>query len=181
MCGSKTISKSARLSWRFLRRERDGATAIEFGIVALPFFMLLVALIEIGLVFFGNFTLENAVDRAARMIRTGEAQTSGFDAGAFKTQVCANVYAMLDCANGLKVDVRTFENFGGVALPPPLDGDGNLIDDFEFQPGNGGDIVVVRAFYEWDLIDSVPGAGLGNMAGGHRLLSATAAFRNEPF
>jgi Flp pilus assembly protein TadG len=176
----KLPNKSRRLR-HFLRHERDGATAIEFGIVALPFFMLLVALIEIGLVFFGNFTLENAVDRAARKIRTGEAQTAGFDAGAFKTEVCSNVYAMLDCSGGLKVDVRTFENFGGVALPPPLDGDGNLIDDFEFSPGNGGDIVVVRAFYEWDLIASVPGAGLGNMAGGSRLLAATVAFRNEPF
>ena len=181
MSVSVQYPKSARELWRFLHGERDGTTAIEFGIVSLPFFMLLVALIEIGLVFFGNFTLENAVDRAARKIRTGEAQTSGFDAGAFKTEVCSNVYAMLDCAGGLKVDVRTFENFGGVALPPPLDGDGNLIDDFDFDPGNGGDIVVVRAFYEWDLIASVPGAGLGNMAGGHRLLSATVAFRNEPF
>lgn len=177
----RMIPMSSRQLWRFLRGERDGVAAVEFGIVALPFFMLLVALIEIGLVFFGNFTLENALDRAARKIRTGEAQSAGFDAGAFKNEVCANVYAMLNCDSGLKVDVRTFDNFSGVALPPPLDGDGNLVEAFEFDPGNGGDIVVVRAFYEWDLIAAVPGAGLGNMAGGHRLLSATAAFRNEPF
>jgi len=178
---SSRQSQPARHLWRFLRRERGGSTAIEFGIVALPFFMLLVALIEIGLVFFGNFTLENAVDRAARKIRTGEAQSAGFDAGAFKNEICTHVYAMLDCAGGLKIDVRTFKNFNGVALPPPLDENGNLVDDFQFDPGLGGDIVVVRAFYDWDLIAAVPGAGLGNMAGGHRLLSATAAFRNEPF
>lgn len=43
-------------------KDRSGASAIEFGIVAAPFFALIMALIEVSLVFFTNFTLENAVD-----------------------------------------------------------------------------------------------------------------------
>lgn len=166
---------------RRFRHHKGGATAVEFGIIALPFFALLFALIEIGLVFFANFTLENAVDHAARMIRTGQAQQQGFDASRFKDEVCSRVYGLLACADGLKVDVRKFDQFSSVSVPPPLDGDGNLQDNFEFEPGNGGDIVIVRAFYEFGLLANIPGAGLGNMANGNRLLSASAAFRNEPF
>jgi hypothetical protein len=51
----------------------------------------------------------------------------------------------------------------------------------------GGQIVIVRAFYEWDLPAKLPTAISGlsvrmsNMADGNLLLIATQAFRNEPF
>jgi len=165
---------------RRLRADNSGATAIEFGIVAAPFFALMLALIEVSLVFFANFTLENAVDQASRMIRTGQAQEQGFSEAQFKQAVCDNVSGVYDCMAGLKLDVRKFDDFGGINLPDPLDGDGELLNNFGFDIGVGGNVVVVRAFYEWDLIANFPG-GLGNMPNGSRLLVATAAFRNEPF
>lgn len=177
----QTKSRAKRPTLRFFRKERSGAAAIEFAIVAAPFFALLFALIEIGLVFFGSFTLENAVDEAGRMIRTGQAQQQGFSEDRFKEEVCNNVYALFDCMTGLKIDVRKFDDFTGVNLPPPLNGEGELQDNFQYDPGVGGEIVVVRAFYEWSLIANIPGAGLGNMGNGSRLVTATATFRNEPF
>lgn len=165
---------------RRLRADNSGTTAIEFGIVAAPFFALMVALIEVSLVFFANFTLENAVDQASRLIRTGQAQEQGFDEAQFKQAVCNHVSGVYDCMAGLKLDVRKFDDFTGINLPDPLDGNGELRNDFGYDSGAGGDVVVVRAFYEWNLIANFPG-GLGNMPGGGRLLVATAAFRNEPF
>lgn len=165
---------------RRLRTDDSGATAIEFGIIALPFFTLLVALIEVSLVFFANFTLDNAVDKASRLIRTGQAQTQGFSETQFKQAICDNVTGLQNCMAGLKLDVQRFDNFTGVTMPDPLDADGELRNDFSFDPGTGGDVVIVRAFFEWNLIASFPG-GLGNMPDGGRLLVATAAFRNEPF
>lgn len=165
---------------RRLRADNSGATAIEFGIVATPFFALMLALIEVSLVFFGTFTLENAVDQTSRMIRTGQAQEQGFSEAQFKQTVCDKVSVIPDCMAGLKLDVRKFDDFGGINLPDPLDGDGELVNNFSFDIGVGGNVVVVRAFYEWDLIATFPG-GLGNMPNGSRLLVATAAFRNEPF
>jgi hypothetical protein len=54
--------------------------------------------------------------------------------------------------------------------------------NFTYDPGVGGDVVVVRTFYEWDIAAKLPKPiGLSNMANGARLLAATAAFRNEPF
>jgi len=175
----KTSTRKRGILSRF-RGDRCGATAIEFGIVALPFFTLLVALIEVSLVFFANFTLENAVEKASRLIRTGQAQTQGFSESQFKQSICDDVTGIQNCLGGLKLDVQRFDDFSGVSLPSPLDANGELRTDFSYNPGSGGDVVIVRAFFEWDLIASFPGS-LGNMPGGGRLLVATAAFRNEPF
>lgn len=163
-----------------LRRDESGASALEFGLVAAPFFALLTALIEVSLVFFGSFTLENAVDQTARLIRTGQAQEAGMSADGFKTEVCDRIYALFDCEGELRVEVQTFESFSEITLEDPLE-DGELEDDYTFETGNGGDVVIVRAFYEWPLIAKIPGAGLGNMPGGNRLLIASSTFRNEPF
>ena len=57
-------------------KEQSGATAIEFGMVALPFVLLLFGILSVCLYFFTTFTLENAVWQAARAIRTGQVQQS---------------------------------------------------------------------------------------------------------
>jgi Flp pilus assembly protein TadG len=162
-------------------RNSSGATALEFAMVAGPFLLLLFGILAVGLLFVGNMTLEHAIEQGARLIRTGEAQTQGFDAGRFKSEVCKYLTAPLSCG-GLKLDVRTCSSFGSCQLTNPLDSGGNLISGFSYEPGVGGDIVIVRAFYEWDLLAAMPPAvRLSNMPNGNRVLIATAAFRNEPF
>lgn len=177
-CGKSSLRKRGLL-YR-LRADNSGATAIEFGIIALPFFALLVALIEVSLVFFANFSLDSAVDEASRLVRTGQAQTQGFSETQFKQAICNNAHGLQNCMSTLKLDVKRFNNFSGVTMPDPLDDNGELRNDFTFDLGAGGDVIIVRAFYVWDLIANFPGS-LGNMPDGGRLLVATAAFRNEPF
>lgn len=162
-------------------RDPSGASALEFAIVAVPLILLLLAVLQVGLVFFGNMTLEYAADQGARLIRTGQAQQKSFDAATFKKEVCEHLTVMLPCAN-LQLDVRHFTSFGSTELTKPLDGNGNLKSSFSYEPGGGGDVVVVRAFYPWDLTINFPALiRMSNMAGGNRLLIATVAFRNEPF
>ena len=162
-------------------RNSSGASALEFAMVAGPFLLLLLGVLAVGLVFAANMTLENAVAQGARLIRTGEAQSQSFDAGMFKTEVCKYLAGPVSCG-GLKLDVRSFSNFGSTTLTNPLDGSGNLKSQFNYAPGVGGQVVVVRAFYEWDLLAALPQAiRLSNMSNGNRLLVATVAFRNEPF
>ena len=50
-----------------------------------------------------------------------------------------------------------------------------------YSPGGPGDIVVVRLFYQWPLIVTGLGYNISNLSGSKRLLTATAAFRNEPY
>ena len=45
----------------------------------------------------------------------------------------------------------------------------------------GGEIVVVLAFYEWPIHANILGLGLATLSNGKHLIAATTAFRNEPF
>src|SRR5687768_15437920 len=100
----------ARTVRRFARN-RGGAAAIEFAIVAAPFFALLFAIMETALVFFAGQVLESAVGDAARMIMTGQAQKEGFSEARFKQEICDRAGGMFDCSSGVAVDVRTYTSF----------------------------------------------------------------------
>jgi Flp pilus assembly protein TadG len=166
---------------RHLIRRQEGTAAVEFGLVAAPFLALLFAIIETAVVFFAGQALETAVADSSRLILTGQAQTQGLDAAGFKNAVCAKIYGLFDCANGVYVDVQKFNNFASVTMPNPVNAQGNFQNNFSYQPGGPGDIVVVRLFYQYPVYVSLLGFNLSNMSGGKRLLAATAAFRNEPY
>lgn len=162
--------------------DNKGLAAVEFALIATPFFFLIFGLLEVCILFIMSAVLEHGIGEAARTIRTGQMQEGGFGQVAFKTAVCAELFDLLDCDSKLRFDVKTFSSFGSTATPPVLDSDGNLDDsNFEFTPGAANEIVVVRVFYEWELITPIMSAPLANMSGGRRLLQSTVAFRNEPF
>jgi Flp pilus assembly protein TadG len=165
---------------RLLRRQ-DGAAMVEFGLVAAPFVALLFAILETAIVFFAGQTLETAVASASRLILTGQAQSQGFDATAFKNAVCAKIYGLIDCQNGIYVNVNTSTSFSNATMVNPVDAQGNFQSNFTYQPGGPGDIVVVQLFYKYPVYVSLLGFNLSNINGGKRLLAASAAFRNEPY
>lgn len=167
---------------RFLRQQ-DGATAIEFAMLAAPFLYLILAILETGIMLFSEYVIEHGVANAARMIRTGQVQTSGMTASDFKTVVCGTLASYLDCTSKLHVDVRAFTDFASISLPDPITPEGEVSESVKsnyFDPGEALDAVVVRTYYEWSLV--TPGiTHLANLTGGRRLLAAGAAFRNEPY
>jgi Flp pilus assembly protein TadG len=168
-----------RLVRRFAKSER-GVTAVEFALVGGPFIYLLGVIFETGIMLFTEYAIENGVARAARMIRTGQIQKGSMSAADFKDEVCGSLSAFLDCDAHLKVDVRKFTAFADISIPKPVDNDGKVKVDENFQTGGPMEVVVVRAYYDWKLI--MPGISqLSNIAGGRRLLSAGAVFRNEPY
>ena len=166
---------------RFIRQQ-DGATAVEFAMVAAPFLAMVFAIIETALVFFAGQALETAGADSARLIMTGQAQTQGYDQARFKQAVCAKIYGLFDCTNGLYVDVKNYTTFGSISTAKPLDSSGNLqTGTFGYQPGGPGSIVVVRLMYQWPVYVSLLGLNLADSAGSKRLLMSTVAFRNEPY
>lgn len=163
-----------------MTKDKKGATAVEFAIVALPFLALLGAILETALVFFAGMMMDHALSRSAREIRTGQIQLAGGSPEAFRNSVCSRTAGLVNCTR-LRIDVRTLDSFGG-ATTLPLDDDGMVnLDAIVFQPGDPGEIVLVRAFYDWPLFVPNLGLGMSNMSGNRRLLTSTAAFRNEPF
>ncbi len=164
------------------RREENGATAVEFAMIAAPFFFMLFAIIEVTMVFFTSTAMENAGMEIARKVRTGEFQAAGASRADFINQVCAEMNTIIACNGNVDVDIRTFVDFGDVAVGSPIDANGNLTaGQFQFDTGNAGDIVLVRVFYSWQLNTPVIGNVFANMAGNKRLIVTSMAFRNEPF
>lgn len=165
---------------RRFRRDKDGVAAVEFALVAGPFLFLLFAIIELAMVFFAGQVLETATASASRLIMTGQAQTQNFNQAAFKNEICNKTNALMNCA-GIAVDVRTYTNFSSASTSQPVSGGAVNYAGMTYVQGTGGDIVVVRAVYEWPVLMPTFGLTVGGLANGKRLLMATAAFRNEPF
>lgn len=182
---------NARMVRRFARRQ-DGAAAVEFGLVAVPFLALTFAIIETALVFFAGQTLEAAAADSARLIMTGQAQTGksptsgevGFNKEDFEDAVCDRSFGLFDCENKLHVNVKTYSDFasGASAINTSPISDGTFDPSkVGYDPGKAGDIVVVTLYYEWPIYVTLLGNGLDNLNGGKRLLVATSVFRNEPY
>ncbi len=174
--------RSKRLLRSLILSER-GAAAVEMALVAVPFLMLLFGIVEIGLIFMISTSLENGMDLAARTIRTGQLQTAGgATAASFKTTICNSFgWFQADCNTNLAVDVRTYSTFASVTAPQPVQNKVFNNAALTFTPGTPNDIVVVRAYYKWTLIAPFFNQALQQLNGGVALLTATAAFRNEPY
>ena len=170
----------ARLARRFAGAQ-EGAAAIEFAIVAVPFLALTFAIMETALVFFSGQTLEAAAAASARLIMTGQAQTAGYSANAFKQAVCNQIFGLFDCANGITVDVKSYATFAAVNTTPPVTNGQLDTSNVAYSPGGPGSIVVVTLYYQWPIYVTLLGDKLDNLNGNNRLLVATNIFRNEPY
>ena len=151
--------------------------------VALPFLMLICGILEISMIYLVSTTLENATSDVARQIRTGQLQTAG---GATSTTFISSICGELSwlgsrCTSNLYVDVRTFANFSSVNQPSPIQNGQINQNNLTFTPGAAGDIVLVRAFYQWKLFSPLIDQMSASLNGGSTLITATAAFKNEPY
>ena len=183
---------------RFMR-ERRGATAVEFALIATPLLILLFGVLELCMILLVTATLDTATDFAARNIRTGVFQKSGAITNAdFAALVCRNMNWLsgtcekvapqgappADPTRTLFVDAQIFPDFAAAAQP-------RVVDIATFNPqqvcweaGNPGDIVLVRTYYRWPIISPLlrpffQNTTIGGQAG--RLIETARLFRNEPF
>ena len=172
-----------RRTLRRFARDRKGATAVEFGLIAIPFFVMLVGLGEVSIMQIAQTNLDMAVGDAARRVRTGEVQTNEQSASQVSAEICTNLNRLItvECSGNLFLDVRTYESFNAVANPNPIVNGAVDPDGVEFDPGGPGDIVLVRGLYRWEIITPFFSSIFGNMAGGDRLLVSSILVRNEPY
>lgn len=183
------LARLLRRSRRFARNER-GVTAIEFGILALPFFTIVGATLETALVFLASQVLDSAVDNASRMVRTGQVQTATYTQAQFRTAICDGLFGMFTCTDNtkLRVNVSVLGNFDSASLGYPLETgtkctsakcDWTLAE--AYGPGTGSDVIQVQVYYKWPTILNLPGFNFQTLPDGTRLLGATRVFKNEPF
>jgi len=172
-----------RRGLRALARARRGSTLVEFAVVATPLFALLIAITQTALTFFTQQVLETTVEKSGRHILTGAAQKSGMSKAAFNQVVCATLPAYLKCSNVL-IDVQTASSFSTADTAPlkiTFDKTGKPTNVTAYNPGNPGDIVVMKVMYLWSVAPGPLGFDLSTLSTGQRLLVATAVFKTEPY
>lgn len=179
------LAKALKATRRF-RRAREGNAAVEFAMLALPFFVLTFGLAEVAMLGFAQTTLDYAVAETSRNIRTGQAQMSGTSYQSMKDALCSEMNGLmtLNCAANLSLDINTFASFvaanNGANQNPVQNGNFNNTG-FGYNPGQPSSIVVVRAYYQWQVITPFFQPLFQNIGGGKRVLSSTMMFRNEPY
>jgi Flp pilus assembly protein TadG len=165
----------------------NGATAVEFALLAPPFFWLFMAMFETGLMLFSEFALQSGVQEAGRKIRTGQAFKDGWDVQQFVAEVCDSATIIKDCQQKISVDVRSVPtNFSGLKSTLPA----SKLSIGPSAPGgspvrsyNHGDATTYTAvFVTLDWTFMVPFmAPMGNITSETRRIVTYAIFRNEPF
>ena len=168
---------------RRLLRAREGSTAVEFAFIALPFFMLLFAILEVGLILVLDAVVETAVTDTGRLVRTGQAQMQAVTKEEMLKKFCSrmSVFAS-DCPSRAFMDVRRVNGFNN-----PLDRNDPMYSGaFEpgktlFEAGTAGDRIMVRIWYRHPVVTPFLAQALSKSENGDILLTTTMAFQNEPF
>lgn len=192
--------------WRLLgrfRRNRDGAAALEFALLAIPFLMLIFATFETFLAFAGEQLLNNAVDTMARKIRTGEitfgqGKPTDMTESEFREAFCAEIAILHMCSGSevttpskLYIDVRQFASYSDMPKDVPKVSTAEYSDldtsEFAFSPGGSESKNMVRAYYRWQVITDLIRPFITNIRPPGKalptdfLIVSTSAFENEKY
>lgn len=170
---------------RALVHDEAGVTAIEFGVLALPFFTVILAIIQTAIMFLAMQVLDSAVEDASRKIRTGQA--AGYSLDDFRTLVCASTYSLFDCSQ-IQLRSEVLADFSNVALNQTVQtctttpATCTWTSGWQsFSAGGHDSVMQVSAYYRYPLIVVLPYFNLKNQPDNFRLISAISVFRNEPY
>ena len=150
--------------------------------VAIPFFLMIFSILELGIVFVLDSTLETATTATGRLVRTGQAQNQSFDKARFKTELCSRMMLFKsDCADRVTIDVRVIPQFAVDNLEDPITNGALDSNKTTYDGGKAGDLVLVRVWYAHPLATPFLSQSVSRIGPGKVLLVAATAFRNEPF
>jgi Flp pilus assembly protein TadG len=189
---------------RRLAGSKDGATAIEFALLAVPYFIIIFAIIETFVAFTAEQLIANATDTMSRKLRTGQITyalgrpATDMDQLKFRTAFCNEIAVMINCSASelatpakLYLDVETYSTFGDIPTTIPHVSTAAYADldpsGFKFQPGGPSSINMVRAYYRWKITTDIvrPYITTIRPANGSMptdfLIVATSVFQNEKY
>ena len=177
------LAKYYRRDVRRFCRARNGATAVEFALIAPAFLAMLFAILETTLFLFAQATLQNAAMEAGRLFMTGQAQNGNVTQSQFESDVCPMVQALFNCSN-LMVNVAAYSNFSSANASTPTltyNGSGAVTNSWSYTPGTPGQVMVVQLIYQWPIVSGPFGSVLSNLGNGTTEMMGVSAFRVEPY
>ena len=192
MCKPQSVSKTTGPSVRHGRKGNfvsndEGSTVIEFSMLALPFTLLIFAILESCISFAGQQLLANSTDRVARMLRTGQIKAVEMTETRLRTEICNDIEIIVASGcPGLEVDLREFPSFAAAAaetIKYTGSGDNRDIDTtgFDVKPGKSLSKNMLRVFYRWPIMTDIMRKRISTLKGGTTLHFASVTWQNEPY
>ncbi|NMG40523.1 pilus assembly protein [Chelativorans sp. ZYF759] len=167
---------------RFVRN-RKGSTAIEFTILAIPFSMLVFAVLESCISFAAQQVMANAADDMARQFRTGQIKADQLSKQEVRDIFCERIQIVVSpgCP-GLEMDLRTYTTFAEAAQQRVAFLNGDIdTQGFDIAPGPSMSKNMLRVFYRWPVITDFMRKSMANLPDGKTLHYASVTWQNEPF
>jgi Flp pilus assembly protein TadG len=184
-CRNRRLKPSALLAkWlRAFARDQGAVGAVEFAMLALPLFAIIFAALQTAIVLMAEQELQTAVEEASRLVMTGQVtsttgQSTTMTQAQFTNKVCSYLVSLFNCAN-LMVNMQTTDSFADASTTAPSYTTLQQ-NQWSFQSGSAGSVVVIQVMYEWPIIGAPLGFNLATLPNGTRLMMGTAVFQNEP-
>ncbi|MBL0848866.1 MAG: pilus assembly protein [Candidatus Liberibacter ctenarytainae] len=169
---------------------REGAVAIEFSMLVIPYFLVVFAILEISISLVAEQLFDSTAYTLARKISTGEVRANTTHEQ-FKKMFCDEIKILFSCEETTKkrffMDVQKIQSLHDIStiMPKKVNDkkDPNEADysRFGFRPGGSGTYNVLRAYYYWPLMTDFMSYMLRGTKGGYILMRSVIAFKNEPF
>lgn len=173
---------------------QSGATAVEFGLVALPFLMMTFFIINIGMYYYTVNSIDKGLKDATRQILTGTAQTTAMTVGGFRSLVCTQANmggSSIDCSQLNILMTATTTNWatliaqaGGQSCVTGgnlTNSTGASTDLLSAYTSGTAAYVLVTACYKWQGSAYLPFLNLGTFGDGSTLIQSVMAFQTEPY
>ena len=169
--------------------DKRGSTAMEFAMLAIPFALLVFAILESCISFAGQEVMANITDDVARQLRTGQLQKSNVTEASIKQLICDRLEIMVakNCP-GLLVDLREYATFADAATASFKIVDGDIVltqgtnsMNFAVSPGLAESKNMLRVFYKWPVMTDFMAKQMANLKDGNTLHFASVTWQNEPF
>ena len=175
----KNIGMLGKLLKKY-RKKEDGTTAIEFSLLAIPYLMLSLGIIELSIMYTSASLIEGATSSASRMIRTGQLQQNGGDPETlFREGLCEYAVVLVNC-NDIVVEAIQMDSFADFdSYAPVYDDDGNLVHQ-GFNAGGSNDRVLIRTAYRYQMMTPFIGTLMAG-PGAARLFMSTVVLQTEPY
>jgi Flp pilus assembly protein TadG len=171
-------------------RDTAGTAAIEFAIVAPLLIAIMLATLQVAVLFLVEAFFESSSEQAARNVLTNNVQTNPstnqlMTASQFEAEICTQLTALFNCGKliveleplppgttNLTSLLPQFNTNGQLKSTPAVDVGANAV-----APGTDMLLVVM---YPWPVLGGPLGLNLANFANNTRLLVSTQVFRVEP-
>lgn len=180
-----------------VRKDVNGVTAVEFALIAPVLLLLIFGIVEVSLIMFAGHILETAAFSAARVGKTGYAESGKSREQTILDALTRKISALLDPTR-LSITSRAYDDFSSVSDHEPFvdvndngvrdegenytdqNGNGQYDQDSGSDgPGSAGEVTVYTISYPWPLFTPMMAELIGT--NGVVILSARAVVKNESY